>query len=201
MNSKGCIFLEEGMNFDFNMLNDCCILHNCDRGLPIIFKDYHGESIDWEKLFEIKRERVERQKIATIKECEGCYHLTDYKFRDEKKISEFHFSHARACNSKCVYCSPEYSAGPVNYNTYPIIKDLIEKGYYRAGGEATFQGGEPTLMQNFDELIHLFSTNGTKVRVHTSAIRYSDTVYQALKENNGTVVVSLDSGNRETYKK
>ena len=33
---------------------------------------------------------------------------------------------------------------------------LVEKGYYKAGGEATMQGGEPTLMQNFEELADLF---------------------------------------------
>lgn len=201
MNLDGCIFLEEGINFDFEMVNDCCILHNCDRGLPILLENYHGENIDWEKLFEIKKERVERQKIKTIHECEGCYHLKNYVFKGEKKISEFHFSHSRACNCKCIYCSKEYSKGPVNYNTYPIIKDLIEKGYYKSGGEATLQGGEPTLMQNFDELVHLFITNGTTVRVHTNGIRYSSTVYEALKNDKGSVVISLDSGDKKTYEK
>ena len=200
MNAIGCSFLEYGINFDYDTVTDCCISHNDNRGLPILLKNYHGEVIDWEYLFSIKASRIEQQKQKTIYDCEGCYRLYDYKFTGEQKISEFHFSHCRACNAKCIYCSKEYSEGTKNYDTYPIIKDLIEKGYYKSGGEATFQGGEPTLMFHFDDLIELFIQNGTKVRIHSSAIRYSPTVYNALKINKGKVVISLDCAHKDVYK-
>lgn len=200
MNKLGCIFLESGINFDLNTVCDCCISHNDGRGLPVLINDYHGDLIDWNKLFETKANRIKAQLESTIYDCEGCYHLSDYNFTNEKKISEFHFSHCRVCNAKCIYCSDEYSGGNLNYNTYPVIKDLIEKGFYKPGGEATFQGGEPTLMQNFDELVDLFITNGTIVRIHSSAIKYSSTVETALSQNKGSVVISLDSASRETYK-
>lgn len=201
MNNQGCVFLESGINFDLDTVCDCCISHNDGRGLPILINNYNGEEIDWENLFNKKSKRIEAQKQKTIYDCEGCYHLNKYNFHNERKISEFHFSHCRVCNAKCIYCSDEYSGGKLNYNTYPVIKDLIEKGYYKAGGEATFQGGEPTMMQNFDELVHLFIENGTNVRIHSSVIRYSQTVENALKQNKGSIVVSLDSGRRNTYKK
>ena len=181
MNNLGCCFLENGINFDLNTVTDCCIMHNDGRGLPVLIKDYNGEPIDWNKIFEIKAKRIEAQKEKTIYDCEGCYHLNDYKFTGEKKISEFHFSQCRICNAKCIYCSHEYSTLTLNYDTYPIIKDLIDKGFYKSGGEATLQGGEPTLMPHFDELVALFTEHGTKIRVHSSAIRYSNTVENALK--------------------
>lgn len=201
MNNLGCNFLEEGINFDLNTVCDCCISHNDGRGLPVLIQNYSGEAINWEELFEEKAQRIAKQKNSTIYDCEGCYHLGEYTFKNEKKLSEFHFSHCRICNAKCIYCSKEYSKGTQNYNTFPIIKDLIEKGYYKAGGEATFQGGEPTLMQNFDELVQLFTENGTKVRIHTSGIKYSKTTEEALNNNMGTIVISLDSGSRNVYKK
>ena len=201
MEYQGCSFLEQGINFDFDKVTDCCILHHDNRGLPMLIKNYNGENIDWEKLFEIKENRINEQIKKTIYECENCYRLSDYKFTKERKISEFHFTHCRLCNAKCIYCSREYSEGDINYDTYPIIKDLIEKGYYKQGGEATFQGGEPSLMQHFNELIELFTKNGTKVRIHTSAIKYSHSVYEALKQNKAAVVISLDSGTDSLYKK
>lgn len=201
MNPKGCVFLEEGINFEANAVTDCCISHNDGRGLPILIENYNGEIIDWEKIFEIKEKRVAAQKQETIYDCAGCYHLYDYEFKGEKKISEFHFSHSRVCNAKCVYCSPDNNAGTTNYNTYPIIKDLIEKGYYKTGGEATMQGGEPTLMQNFEELVDLFLEYGTKIRVHSSGIKYSEKVAKALSQNKGCVVISIDSATKETYLK
>ena len=201
MNELGCIFLEQGINFDLDKVMDCCIMHHDFRGLPVLINDYHGELIDWEKLFEVKAKRVAAQKEKTIYECEGCYHLDKYNFTNERKISEFHFSQCRICNAKCIYCSDIYSASTINYNPYPIIKDLIDKGYYKAGGEATLQGGEPTLMPNFDELVALFTEHGTKIRVHTSAIKYSNTVENALKHDMGSVVISLDCGSKEVYYK
>ena len=201
MNPIGCNFLESGINFDLDTVTDCCIMHNDGRGLPILLKNYHGEMIDWEKLFDIKEKRVACQKEKTIYDCEGCYHLSEYEFKNERKISDFHFSHSRVCNAKCVYCSDFYSCGTTNYNTYPIIKDLIEKGYYKAGGEATMQGGEPTMMQNFEELVDLFIENGTQIRVHSSAIKYSEKVAKAIEENKGSIVISIDSATKNTYKR
>ncbi len=201
MEYQGCIFLQEGINFDLNTVCDCCISHNDGRGLPVLLENYHGELINWDDLFNKKAQRIENQKVKTIYECENCYHLNDYEFSGERKISEFHFSHCRACNAKCIYCSDDYSGGNVNYDVYPIIKDLMEKGYYKAGGEATMQGGEPTLMQHFDELVHLFNENGTIIRVHTSAIKYSKTLEDALRQNRASVVISIDSGSASTYKK
>ncbi len=201
MEYQGCIFLQEGINFDLNTVCDCCISHNDGRGLPVLLENYHGELINWDDLFNKKAQRIENQKVKTIYECENCYHLNDYEFSCERKISEFHFSHCRACNAKCIYCSDDYSGGNVNYDVYPIIKDLMEKGYYKAGGEATMQGGEPTLMQHFDELVHLFNENGTIIRVHTSAIKYSKTLEDALRQNRASVVISIDSGSASTYRK
>ena len=201
MNNLGCIFLENGINFEYNRVSDCCIYHHFDRGQPLLIDNYGGELIDWEKIFEIKSQRIKAQKEKTIYECQDCYHLGKYNFSGEKKISEFHFSHCRSCNASCIYCSEGTSRGSVNYSTYPIIKDLMEKGYYKAGGEATFQGGEPTLMQNFDELVSLFIENGTDVRIHSSGIKYSQKIREALDSDKGKIVISLDSGTSETYKK
>lgn len=200
MNSKGCSFLEEGIDFEFDKICDCCIMHNDGRGLPLLMNNYHGAPVDWEQIFDIKSKRVEAQKQSTIYDCEGCYRLSDYTFKNEKKISEFHFSHCRACNAKCIYCSEDYNNSSVNYDTYEVVKDLIDKGYYKSGGEATMEGGEPTLMQNFEKLVHLLTSHGTRIRVHTSGIKYSETVQEALKNNLGTVVISIDSSSRKTYK-
>ncbi len=201
MEYQGCIFLERGINFDYNSVTDCCILHHSNKGLPLLLENYKGGLIDWEKIFEIKENRIQNQIKKTVYECEGCYHLGNYEFSFEKKISEFHFSHCRLCNAKCIYCSKEYSEGDINFDTYPVISDLIEKGYYKSGGEATFQGGEPTMMKHFNELIELFIKNGTSIRVHTSGIKFSPQVCDSLKQNKGSVVISLDCGSKKTYKK
>ncbi len=201
MNEKGCSFLDKGIDFELDKVCDCCITHNDGRGMPLLFDNYHGELINWEELFNKKAERIAAQKQNTIYDCENCYHLLNYQFTNERKIKDFHFSHCRACNAACIYCSDAQSGGIVNYDVFPVIKDLIDKGYYEPGGEATLQGGEPTLMQNFDELVYLLTENGTNIRVHTSGIKFSPSVENALKQNKAAVVISLDCGSKDTYRK
>ncbi len=201
MNKFGCSFLESGIDFEPDKICDCCISHNDGRGQPLLIENYDGQMINWEELFNVKAERIASQKEKTIYDCENCYHLCEWKFSYERKISEFHFTQCRFCNAKCIYCSEEFNSSNINYDVLPVLNDLIDKGYYKSGGEATFQGGEPTLMKNFDKIIHLFSSNGTTVRVHTSGIKYSSTCEEALRKNNGTVVISLDSGCTKTYKR
>ena len=41
--SNSVFILEEGINFDFDMVNDCCISHTDGRGLPVLIKDYEGD--------------------------------------------------------------------------------------------------------------------------------------------------------------
>ena len=92
MHNKGCIFLDEGINFDLNTVCDCCISHNDGRGLPILIENYHGEEIDWENLFATKAQRIKDFQKEIIFDCQGCYKIDDYTFNQTKKISEFTLS-------------------------------------------------------------------------------------------------------------
>ena len=201
MDNTGCIFQEKGIDFGTDDVCDCPITHNDGRGRPLLISDYHGSAIDWEKLFYIKEKRINEQKEKTICECKNCYHLDGYKFSGIKKISELNFSSSCLCNAKCVYCSSIHSDGGYNYDLYPIVCDLINKGYYEPGGEATFQGGEPTLMLNFEKLLSLLIEKGTNAKIHTNGIICTNAIIEALKNSKASVVISPDSGTAKTYKR
>lgn len=202
MNKKGCELIQHGISFERQDIYDCCISHGADnRGMPLLIKDYNGESIDWDKVFEIKKERIKRQQQETIWECEGCYALTDYDFTDEEYISFIAFNQMKLCNSKCIYCGDDFRNVINYYDVLPVIKDLIEKGKFRNTGEITFQGGEPTLIKNFDELLNIFIDLKTKIRIHSSGIKFSPAVQKGIKEGLVTIVISLDSGTKEVYEK
>lgn len=202
MNKKGCELLQHGISFEINDLYDCCISHGSDnRGMPLLIKNYKGEIIDWDKIFEIKRERIKRQQQETIWECDGCYALKDYDFTNEEYISFIAFNQIKLCNSKCIYCGDDFRNNPNYYDVLPIIKDLIEKGKFKNTGEITFQGGEPTLIKNFDELLKLFIDLKTKIRIHSSGIKFSPSIQKGIEEGLVTIVISLDSGTKKIYEK
>ncbi len=202
MGHNGCRWLDSAINFDRHFVSDCCKKPSIGSGMPILIDNYNGEPIDWEELFKIKHERIKRQQVATIDECRGCEFPfeAEYEYKIEKKISDFQFSQCKLCNSKCLYCCPKGSYDP-GYNVYPVIKDLVDKGYYKPGGEAIFQGGEPTLMENFEELVDLLASNGSRLRILTSAIKFSPKIEEYLSKDKCLVVISIDSGCKETYEK
>ena len=63
-------------------------------------------------------------------------------------------------------------------------------------------GGEPTLHCEFPKIIDLFvdRLNAT-MKIYSSGIIYSDAILKALKSNRCILSISLDSGNKELYKK
>mgnify|MGYP003293593463 CR=1 FL=1 len=203
MKYLGCNYMTHGLSFEYNDLYDCCMMHHDNLGMPVLINNYKGEDIDWEKIFEIKRERIERQKIATIKECQGCCYLHEKEDTDEKYISEIAFQQIKLCNAKCRYCGDDFRIHKKYYDVYPMMKDLVEKGYFRATdtGLVIFQGGEPTIMEHFDDLIDLFNKQNANIKVNTSAIRFSRVLSDGMETGKILTCISLDSGCRETYNK
>ena len=77
---------------------------------------------------------------------------------------------------------------------------MAEKGYLRKGGHITIAGGEPCTAPEFDDLMQLFiDYDLSSIRVLTNATKYSSVVEKGIKEGRVNIVVSVDSGTRETF--
>ena len=78
---------------------------------------------------------------------------------------------------------------------------MFDKKIIRHNGAIGFGGGEPTILPEFDKLIDLFLQNGfDNMRVPSSGIKYSKMIEKGISTGQLTVVVSIDSSCRETYK-
>lgn len=197
-----CELMEHGLSFELDVLYDCCILHHNNLGMPVIKKPYNGEDLDWDAIFEIKKGHYLNQIEKTLPECEGCLFLKEREAGEyEKYISWIMFNQSKLCNSNCIYCGDNNYYNLKFYDTYPIIKKLIEKKYFKKGGLVIFQGGEPTLMNNFREILNLFVENEAEIKINTSAIKFSEEICSAMEKGNTMVCISLDSPDREVYKR
>ena len=79
---------------------------------------------------------------------------------------------------------------------------MADKGYLRKGGHITIAGGEPSVAPEFDDLMQVFIDNDlSSIRVLTNATKYSDIVEKGIKLGKVYIVVSVDSGTRETFQK
>lgn len=201
MKYKSCHLIEHGISIDVDSIKACCLSREFNKGqLPIINK-YENSKINWDEIFEVKRRHRKHQKVLDLSFCKGCYNLREEDWDDEDYISYINFDHWSQCNSNCIYCGVKTNKPKTKNNTLKAIKELIKSGKFKNNGEITFQGGEPTILKEFEDLIKLFIKEGSKIRVHSSGILFSRAIRNGLKQGCVTVVISPDSVTKETYKK
>lgn len=207
MKYLSCRYIEHGMDFEHERLETCCFTCHSGGGHITLNPEYKGEMIDWEKFFELKRKyREEHKKGNILPNCTGCIFLEEKEWDDEDYIDFLQFNYWVQCNSKCTYCYEVQNRKKFEkikpYNTVPIIKEMIEKNILRSGGEIAFGGGEPTIAPEFEDLINLLTENGFRnMRIHSSGIKYSPAIAEAIKKGVLNIVISIDAGCEKTYKK
>ena len=205
-----CPWIEHGLVFFKYKLGICCNCGHEGNAQLLQRNNYVGQKIDWDRIFQVKdiyRRFHKKGKIHTG--CVNCPYLKEDKWDNTPYIDNLYISHWSDCNSKCIYCyaanNPEefksnYSKS--RYNILPIIKEMHEKGILRPGGMISFGGGEPTVLEEFEDLVtYLLDNFYWGIRVHTSGIKYSPALARAINEIRGYVVVSVDSGSSEVFKK
>lgn len=205
-----CKWLESGVCFDNGVYGSnvklCCYMSAPGGGNSMIFEDYHGEKIDWNEFFKIKNEYRNIQKSGdTVSGCRGCVFLEERMWPQVDYIDSIIFDHFTRCNCNCSYCYTEEDKKMYNklktYNIYPIVEDMFKRGLFKKNGSIGFGGGEPTILPEFDKLLTLFIKKGfDNIRVPSSGIKYSKAIEKGISTGQVTVVISIDSSSRETYK-
>ena len=135
----------------------------------------------------------------------GCCDLVEKDWDEEDYFDEIMIGNWTHCNCDCVYCytakDKQFYNTQKTYNILPVIEDMFDKNLIRSGGEISFGGGEPTLLEEFEDLVNIFIDKKLKMRVHSSGIKYSPAIERGLKEDILTLVISIDSGDEKTFKK
>lgn len=205
---KSCNWITHGITFETTHMEMCCMRSHAGGGNLFVKNPYNGELLDWDKFFELKKKFIEENKQGKVNpKCKGCFYLHEDEWsEDENYINFIHFNHWTHCNCGCIYCFTDYDKENCNknryYNVLPVIKDMFEKNLLKTGGYINFAGGEPTILEEFDELLDFFVEKQVpEVIIHSSGIKYSDAIERGIKAGVVSVVVSVDSGSREVYRK
>ncbi len=202
-----CPWIEHGLVFFNKKLSMCCHCgHSTNEHITIV-ENVTNDNFSMDKVFEFKREFRENHKQGKIHEnCINCNYLRREKWPDTDYIDNLYISHWIQCNSNCIYCyerqhSEEFK-NEAPYKVLPIIKEMHEKDILRPGGDISFGGGEPAVLDEFEDILnylldHYYIDN----LIHTSGIKYSEAMARGLQEMAAHVIVSVDSGTKETYEK
>lgn len=201
-----CFHLTHGISVEKDCLCDCCLMRTANNdGNPFIMNLDENNLVDWDKFFELKK-TLKAPKIADTHACNGCRNLTencDYT-KDQDYVALINFNHWNKCNSRCIYCNEGAVCGSSYFNVMPLMRSLSEYkdgSYLRNYSEVTFQGGEATVLPEFEELLDFFADIEMKVRIHSNGIIFSNAIARSLSKNIVSIVISPDSAVRETYEK
>ncbi len=198
-----CHLLSHGISVEKNSIHDCCLLRSSEYvGSPFIINLDENNLVDWKKLFILKHS-LKEGKMRSPKACNGCRALTDERNfeNDEDYISHINLNHWNICNSRCIYCNKDFNGGDKYFNVLPLMKTLVEGGYLKNCGEVTFQGGEPTVLPEFEQLLELFISESVNIRIHSSGIKFSPAVEKGLQQGLVSIIISPDSAVQKTYEK
>ena len=155
------------------------------------------------------------------KECQGCY---DLEPQEKSKYTGLNFlkkipkpntiivKHFKQCNSSCIYCAEQYLSNrkivlkPKKsdyYDLYPVIKKLFEKKLLNKNDlTVLFQGGDVTVLEEFEDLVNIFVDNGAKkIEIATNGIIYLPIIEKICDKTFVDMDISIDCGCRESFKR
>ena len=184
-----CHWIQHGLSFENDHIEMCCLCCHKGGGRLYIKDEYKGKGLKWDDIFKLKEKFIEENKNGIIDpRCEGCFNLVHKEWDDNKKyINYIHFNHWTHCNSDCIYCytswdKKNYQKKP-HYKVMPMLKELFKKKLFHPDGEVTFAGGEPTILNEFDDIINILLKNGVnRITVHSSGIKLSKAIEKGIKE-------------------
>lgn len=210
-----CKRLNETLNFDALKVFYCCATRT-------------GPSIDVpepNKIKEIIKKRTSLIKMLDRgdipQECVGCFDLKEQESPKPLLLSQFSkppkanmiiVKHFKQCDCSCIYCCEQYLSGRKivlkskksdYYDLLPIIEELYKQDMIdKKELDVHFQGGNVSVLDEFDDLVNIFMKNGVKrVEIATNGIKYLPQIERICRDTFVDVNISIDAGTRETYKK
>lgn len=209
---KSCNLIQHGLCFFEKKLVSCCIspVDQINGQIPpFLYDNYKGEILTREDLFfRIKKYSDIFENGGTPEQCKNCFKIEEKEWESgecNKYIDYVTVTHFSKCNADCVYCSNNLTPEERSNNTYevlPVLKRLKEEGILKEGFELHIGGGEFSIYKECDDIIREFAlTKYAKVYIPTNVIKFSKSIFEALNNKSTVIIVSLDSGCKETFAK
>ncbi len=203
-----CPLLKNSLHFFYDDIRACC---TNVKG-PIFYNDYKGENVDWDYIYKKRKEIFKKinspfNKELIPEECKGCCDINDFLSKEKhqdfsNKIEKIYFHNNMSCNAKCSYCTYSELERNSRYKVLPLIKELINKKILSPNALIYMSGGEITISPEFEELLSsLTSYLNSQIEILTSGIKYCKSIENGFIQNKLRLMISLDSGYRDTYLK
>ena len=207
-----CAELNDTLTCFHDKITSCCSSPNG----PIYIQNYNGKNFDFEILKQKKLEFFSLFNEENIKDspCYGCFSLRKRTPEDliTTKYKMLHVSHWTHCNCGCIYCARmKDSHGKIThrkekseyYDMLPVVKQLYKNDLLdRENLIVCIQGGDISVLKEFDKLVKEFMKQGLKQFYFLSNnINYQPIIKKLLDQNKASYTTSLDCASRDLYYK
>lgn len=208
MEYYSCKYIQNGICFYFDKVRVCL---EPPLG-PILMENFDGKDLNWEEIDKKRRIVIENCKSGFLPErCKSCICLEKKEWDENTNIKYLVVSHWHHCNCSCVYCvhrnltKSKYSDEVKKsdyYDILSVIQNMVDNKMLEKGAKISFVGGEPTVLDEFPDMVNLFLKNDVEsMNILSSGIDFSPEIEESLIQNKSYVAISIDSGCPETYKK
>jgi organic radical activating enzyme len=203
-----CRHIERSLAFWGRSVTPCC--GNTHTGLmPTIISPFVGD-ITADDIVKGRARIIDRHKAGDIvPECQGCARLEEQEWGEKilgpYLVDEVASAHFTSCQIRCNYCytvtEPEMTAplskAPRILRTF---EQLISENLLAPNAIVRFSGGEPTISPEFEPLLTLLVNHGVRCVVYTNAIKRSDAIMHALRQDKVELVLGIDAASVAVYK-
>ena len=208
MKKISCRFLQRALYYAPGELRHCCQRYYVKgklMGDVKVLSATNDEDISLKNIINAKNDLINKINKGEKTDCYGCPLLEkgEWKNVEDEKFDHISIEHHAKCNMRCSYCSDTYYGGKLaGYNIQKSLNELIEKKKIRDDVQVAWGGGEPTIVQDFDDLTNLVNSKiePKTQRFFSNAINFSEIIANLMKENKATLTTSVDAGSVETFK-
>ncbi|MEI0557258.1 radical SAM protein [Brachyspira intermedia] len=210
---KSCIYMETGVWFNIRGIGCCCLGVYASPEI-ITAEEMSSGKVTYDLVVQRRKELFEAVnglRDQYTRSCKNCISLVEKKYKDvnfeylggSRLPSSFNIQHYSHCNLRCNYCSytKDNTFFKAKYNIIDYLELFREKGKLLGNNWIDFNGGEPSLLENFDDILsYLIDNNLGTIALYSNSVKYSEKIFQALKENKILLSTSIDAGTASTYK-
>jgi uncharacterized Fe-S cluster-containing radical SAM superfamily protein len=200
---KSCRKLESGLRFGPEGI------HACQVGpfsSPLFWsaEEASGLRITKEMIIEKRKELFQMLNSQGYDiPCKTCQMLITKRFDevDFTKLGHIDLASSTICNLRCTYCGYTTQNWFIDakYEALAILREFAPEEVVWDSA-VDFNGGEPTLLKNFDEFVDFFASRRIRIFLYTNAVIYSQSVQDGLANGNiRWICTSLDCGTQSSF--
>ena len=192
---KFCKFINNSLIFDYKNNIKICPFNN----IGLVINNFNGIWLDIQKIQKVKHDLINIINSQDCTEiCKTCEYYTTRKNSETNKIKFLYLSNWKNCYLNCSYCDfpkEEDLIKAQHYDILPSITQLIDSKLIDIETTVIFDCGDATIHPEFDKILFYFMNYEMKnIIINTPAMRYCESISQAIAKNIARVIIPLDAG-------